>query len=83
MTIETKFDAKYASEPTQSLQDFFATSDGTIEEEIAMLSQLKEHYIQKRREAYIKMYALKDEIRVLERKLEEFGVEFPSKIDDK
>jgi predicted component of viral defense system (DUF524 family) len=83
MITETKFDAKYASEITQPLQDFFATSDGTIEEEIAMLSQLTDHYMKKRSEAYTKMHSLRDEIRVLERKLGELGVELLSKIDDK
>lgn len=83
MITETKFDAKYASEITQPLQDFFATSDGTIEEEIAMLSQLTDHYMKKRSEAYTKMHSLRDEIKVLERKLGELGVELLSKIDDK
>ena len=83
MNIETTFDAKYASEPTQSLEDFFATSDESIKEEIEMLSQLRDYYMEKRREAYIKWNSLKDEIKVLERKLEEFGVELFIKIDDK
>lgn len=83
MITETKFDANYASEITQPLQDFFATSDGTIEEEIAMLSQLTDYYIRKRSEAYTKMRSFKDEIRVLERKLGELGMELVSKIDDK
>ena len=83
MNIETKFDAKYASEPNQTLRDYFATSDGTIEEEIAMLSQLTDHYMKKRSEAYNKLHSLRDEIRVLERKLGELGVELLSKIDDK
>ena len=83
MIIETTFDAKYASEPSEQLQDLFATSDGTIEEEIVMLSQLTDYYMKKRSEAYNKIHSLKDEIKVLERKLENFGVELLSKLEDK
>lgn len=74
---------KYSPEENQKLKDYFLTSDETIADEIEVLSSLKELYIEKRRQAYTKMHALKDEIRVLERKLGEIGVELFSKIDDK
>jgi hypothetical protein len=74
---------KYSPEENQKLKDYFLTSDETIADEIEVLYSLKELYIEKRRQAYTKMYAFKDEIRVLERKLGELGVELLSKIDDK
>lgn len=73
----------YSPEENQKIKDYFLTSDETIADEIEVLVSLEDLYIKKRSQAYIKMYAIKDEIRVLERKLEEFGIELACKIDDK